>query len=261
MRFWRITSGLFLTASLLFAGMFLWKVYRLHWTSDERDFLYLSRILYENTHDIPSGEEQLERMTEWLHHHVEHVPYYPRDFDGSSLAGVVRSGAGNCGYQASNISAFAGMLGYEESRIYHFRPQPEDDLTHTFAEIKLKGNWCVFDPDLMFYQRDSLNRVLSFARLKARPDKIKNRNFAKVISRDIPGLYVISPPLYCAPTPFGLDGYRVFKTCGGARGFRFWVVWHRYGRVLLIYALGMTFVLFAIRYFLRHNWKRSAMEF
>ncbi len=132
-------------------------------TEAEQEWIYLAGIMREQTSHIDDPAYKLKSMTDWLHENVKHVRggKYPRTFNRKSLATVIQSGVGNCGYQSYNICGFAQMLGYNNHRILHHRKQKGAPADHTFAEIEVNGQWIVFDPDKFQYFEDESGELLS----------------------------------------------------------------------------------------------------
>lgn len=129
----------------------------------ETEWLYLAEILRDQTSCMEDPAEKLRSMTEWLHVNVKHVPggRYPRSFNRKSIATVIQSGMGNCGYQSYNIVGFGEMLGFTQHRVLHHRQKMGAPGDHAHAEIRVDGRWIMYDPDKFLYFTDEEEQLLS----------------------------------------------------------------------------------------------------
>lgn len=219
-----------LASLLIFGGLVFLKNDQFRFKRSERDFVYLANILYNETKDISSSQEKLVKMTDWLHENVKHVSPYPPGFNGKGVANVIRGGAGNCGFQSCNISVFADMLGHPDHRIYHYQKVRGSQWDHAFAEININGNWQVYDPDLMIYQRSSNDKeVLGVSNMKSNPELVKHKLFKDIITQTIPDPFVVTKSWQPTPSPFGKDGYLEFAKQGGEEGFKRQLILKKHG--------------------------------
>ena len=131
-------------------------------TEAESEWIYLAEIMRDQTECIQDPVVKLQRMTEWLHVNVKHIPggRYPRSFNRKSIATVIQSGMGNCGYQSSNIVGFSQLLGYHQHRVLHHKKNMGAPGDHAFAEIKINDRWIIYDPDnFLYFSNDQGNLI------------------------------------------------------------------------------------------------------
>ena len=230
---WIVGSGLILLS------MALWQGQQIDFMQTERDFIYLSNILYKETGHLKTNEEKLMQMTDWLHENVRHTSKYPSNFNGKGVVNVIKGGVGNCGYQSCNIAVFAALLGMDEHRVYNFQKEKGSKYQHAFAEINVQGKWQVYDPDLMQYQQDESGRVMGLRDMTNNSDLVEHDIFREIVDQfgNDENIMVLSKSWQPTPRPFGKDGYARFEHLGGEAGFRRSLGWRAHGRKMIVIAL------------------------
>lgn len=207
----------FLFSSILsFFSITAYQIQALNFSEAEKDFLYLAKILREETKGLENIEEKLQTMTDWLHENVKHGAY-PPDFNGKGVANVIRGGMGNCGYQSCNIAAFAELLGYKEHRLVHNREEWGGPGLHTFAEIKIGNQWVLFDPDWWQYLKDDSGNLIGVKEVIQDTSSVLNKEAAQFIFKTFKNKgYKITPSWQKTPMPYGEEGYLNYDKYGMA---------------------------------------------
>ncbi len=183
-------------------------------TPDEKDFIYLSRILKQQTRGIDDVTERLRIMTHWLHDHVTSGEYPPQ-YNPKGVANVIRTGLGNCGFQACNIVCFAELLGLTDHQLIHSRTEWGAPGIHTFAEIWIDDRWIIFDPDKWLYIENNTGELVGIIDIITDTSSITNKEAARWIFSTIQSEgNRVTPSWQETPLPFGRDAYFHFEQCG-----------------------------------------------
>jgi hypothetical protein len=187
---------------------------QIKFTSDEKDFIFLSRILKEQTKDIEDYSERLRIMTDWLHQHVK-PGKYPVRYNPNSVANVIRAGLGNCGFQACNIVCFAELLGLKEHQLIHSRKEWGAPGMHTFAEIWIEDRWIIYDPDKWQYIKNTNGNLVGIIDVMSDTASIRNKKAARWIYATIKNEgNRVTPSWQVTPLPFGDRAYFQFEKYG-----------------------------------------------
>lgn len=190
------------------------KISRTTYSTAEKDFLYLSGILKEQTCNIDNNTERLRVMTDWLHKHVKHGKY-PPGFNGNGVANVIRGGVGNCGFQACNIACFAELLGLKNHRVIHNRKEWGAPDIHTFAEVNVDGRWILYDPDNWQYIKNNRGQLVGINDIMKDTSSIVNKKAAHWIYSTITNKgYKVSRSWQKTPMPYGANAYKNYEKYG-----------------------------------------------
>lgn len=207
-----IRGSLLLLLSLLIVISF--QITQITFTSSEKDFIFLARILKEQTKDIENYSERLRIMTDWLHKNVR-PGKYPPNYNPKGAANVIRAGLGNCGFQACNIVCFAELLGLKDHQLIHSRKEWGAPGIHTFAEIWIKDRWIIYDPDKWQYIENNEGKLVGIIDIMTDTSSIRNKKAACWIYSTIKnGGNRVTPSWQITPLPFGESSYFHFEKYG-----------------------------------------------
>ena len=200
--------------SIILRGSFLFIISFLFVTSDEKDFIFLSRILKEQTKGIDDYAERLRIMTDWLHENVKSGTY-PPNYNPKGVANVIRGGLGNCGFQACNIICFAELMGIKDHQLVHSRKEWGAPGIHTFAEIWIRDRWIIYDPDKWQYIENNKGELVGIIDIITDTSSIKNKQAARWIYSTIKNEgNRVTPSWQKTPLPFGEDAYFHYEKFG-----------------------------------------------
>ncbi len=215
-----------------------------HFSESEKEFLFLSDIIYSQTKDIEENQEKLAVLTDWLHENIKHGKY-PPTFDGSSVYDVIQGGVGNCGFQACNISVMANMMGIKKYRIFNFRKELGNPYQHAFAEIYVDNKWRIYDPDLIQYQKED-NNIIGFYEMIKDTTGITNPTMRKIFSAQRKALpvkhYKLTSSWLPVPNDFGEGAYTQYERYQGKTGFKFYLVYTNKGKEIIILTICLTLI-------------------